>query len=139
MLHWLYDPKRQIRRFAEENVKPRPKAVTDVRIMEVMEMALNNGMKQSDIDSLAGELEASKLEIPKNSQEKAEQLLYLMEILLDDLNFDAAEKDFLKEFSVNIGFPVQKAPVIIREVYSNLKIETPHSEISKLIVQMLDN
>lgn len=139
MLHWLYDPKRQIRRFAEENVKPRPKPVTDVRIMEVMEMAANNGMKQSDIDSLAEELDASKLEMPKTNKEKAEQLLYLMEILLDDLNFDSAEKDFLKEFSVNIGFPIQKAPQIIREVYNNLKIETPHSEISQLIIQMLDN
>ena len=139
MLHWLYDPKRQIRRFAEENVKPKPKPVTNLRILEVINMASNNGMKQSDIDSLAEELKAEFLEKPKNSIEKAEQLLYLMEILLDDLNFDAAEKDFLKEFSVNIGFPITKSPQIIREAYNNLKIETPHNEISQLIVQMLDN
>lgn len=137
MLHWLYDPKRKIRRFAEENVKAKPVPVKDERVLKLMEMATNNGMRPSDVDSLAEELEPERLEIPTSNEGKFEYILYLMNALLDDLNFDAAEKDFLKDVAVYIGLPIDKSPYLIRAIYDGLKTETPINEIKTSFFEIL--
>lgn len=136
MLHWLYDPNRKLRRFAEENIKGRV-VVTDPKVLEITEMANRNGMRQSDINSLAEELDPEKLIQPANDFERYGLLNYMMNLLLDDLNLDGAERDFLKEFAVKIGYPVEKAPFIIREIYNGLKNEESESEIKHSVEEIL--
>ncbi len=137
MLHWLYDPKRKIRRFAEENAKARPVATQDPLVLHVMDVANRNGMRPSDVDSLAEELEPEKLVMPTDDKARFAYINYVMNVLLDDLNFDSAEKDFLKELAVEIGLPIDKAPYLIRSIYEGLKTETPISEIETSFFEIL--
>jgi len=137
MLHWLYDPKRKIRRFAEENAKAKPEASNDPLVLHIMDLATNNGMRPSDVESLAEELDPLKLGAPSDNNAKFDYIHYIMNVLLDDLNFDAAEKDFLKELAVEIGIPVEKAPYLIRALYEGLKTETSLSEIKGSFFEVL--
>jgi hypothetical protein len=138
MLHWLYDPNRKIKRFAEENAKPKAAPVTDPIVLRIMEIAANNGMRPSDVESLAEELDGSKLQMPTDSEDRFEYLNYLMDVLLDDLHLDTAEKDFLREVCIEIGIPVDKIPYLIKFIYDGLKTEMPLSEIKTNFISLLD-
>jgi len=137
MLHWLYDPKRKIRRFAEENAKARPEAVNDPLVLHIMKLASQNGMRPSDVDSLAEELDPEKLAIPTDNEGRFEYINYIMNVLLDDLNFDSAEKDFLKELAIEIGLPIEKIPYLIKVIYDGLKTEIPLTEIKISFFELL--
>ena len=137
MLHWLYDPNREIKRFMDENVKEKPKTIKASKVKDIMSMAEANGMYSSDINSLISEINPEKLHHPKNHTERIDQMFYMMTLLLDDLNLDAAEKDFLKEFALSIDIPLTEAPYIIMEIYNGLKYETPEEEIRAKVLEML--
>lgn len=138
MLHWLYDPNRKIKRFAEENAKAKPAIVQDPLVLHIMELATSNGMRTSDVDSLAEELDPAKLVLPTTSEGKFEYLNYIMHALLDDLHLDTAEKDFLREICIEIGIPVEKIPYLIKFIYDGLKTEMPLNEIKANFIALLE-
>jgi hypothetical protein len=137
MLHWLYNPNREIKRFVDENIKGKPKDPKSAKAKAIKSMAEINGMRPSDVDSLISELDPKKIHHPKNDEERIDQLFYMMGLLLDDLNFDVAEKDFINEFAKEIEIPVAKVPYIIMEIYNGLKNETPEDEIRSSVLNML--
>ncbi len=137
MLHWLYDPHRKLKRFVEENIKAKAEPIRHPYVLHIMEMAKENGMRPSDVNSLAEELIPENLTPPANEHERYELMRYIMEILLDDLNFDDAEKDFLKCFAVEIGYPIERVAFVIREIYNGMKNENSETEIVEAVEEAL--
>jgi hypothetical protein len=137
MLHWLYNPNRPIKRFVDENSKPKPATAKNAKVRQIMELAAINGMRPSDVDSLAASLDPKKLTIPQTEHDRLIMLEYMINILLDDLNLDSAEEDFLKDFGVSIGYPIEKVPLLVREVYNGMKNENTESEIKEAVNEVL--
>jgi hypothetical protein len=138
MLHWLYDPKRKIKRFVEENMKARPTPKDDPQIAKILELASDYGMRPSDVDTLAEMLEPSKLKLPQNDTERFDNVYYIMTLLLEDQNFDAAERDFVNQYAIELGYGVSNATFVIREMYNGLRADLPVEEIRNNVNQILN-
>lgn len=141
MFQWIYNPNRKRKHFIDENVKKDENADDrDYRVKQIYKIASDNGMKQSEINSLMREIDHEKLRQPQNNNEKVDLLIYIMNLLLDDLNFDATEQDFIREYAVSIlEIPVKIAPFVIREIYFSLRNEISDEEIIQKSVEILDN
>lgn len=131
MLHWIHNPKKGTKRFVEENVSSMILEPAHPAVQHVLEIAKMNGVRPSDLRSLQQSLNPDKLKEATTSAEIVAQILHVFDALLDDLNFDTPEQDFLIQFAVSIGVPSIKAPQIIKDMYFMLRNEMPAEEIIK--------
>ncbi len=135
MLHWIYNPTRKVKRAFDE--LDREKKVHDSEhnvIQDVLQMAKENGLRPSDIKSLEHEIDAEHLVTPTTTLERINQLIYMEKIMMADLNMDTAELDFLIEFARYIQLPSDICPLIVRDIYFDMRAEKTDPEIVADIV-----
>lgn len=133
MFHWLYDPKRKIKRFLDEELGEKKKLdehlSTNTILVDILQMAKENGLRPSDIVSLEHEIDPKKVIKPTNGIERVEQLLYLLKIILADLNLDIAEYDFLIAYGRYLDLPLDTISKMVKDMYQQLKLEKKDKEI----------
>ncbi|TAF74131.1 MAG: hypothetical protein EAZ53_10460 [Bacteroidetes bacterium] len=136
MLHWIYNPTRKVKRAFDE--LDREKKIHDQEdhniIQDILQMAKENGLRPSDIKSLEHEIDAEFLVTPTNNLERLNQLIYMEKIMMADLNMDTAELDFLIEFARFIHLPSDIAPLIVRDIYFDMRAEKTDLEIVEDII-----
>ena len=133
-MDWYTNSSGKIKRFLEEELLNRRNVISGLKSKRVVEMARIHSLKASDIRSLENGLEETKLNAPQTHQERIGQLMYLMELLLDDDYLDDRKFDFLIGFSKTIGIDVKASPRIIKEMYDAMKQGKSMEEINQLCV-----
>lgn len=135
MLHWIYNPTRKIKRAFDELDRQKKTHTSEHNIIQdVLLMAKENGLRPSDIKSLEHEIDAELLTTPTNNLERINQLIYMEKIMMADLNMDSAELDFLIEFARYIQLPSDIAPLIVRDIYFDMRAEKSDAEIVEDII-----
>ncbi|TAG57255.1 MAG: hypothetical protein EAZ27_03090 [Cytophagales bacterium] len=129
MLHWLYDPRRKINRAFDDLDREKKKHDGHEVIRDILLMAKENGLRPSDLKSLEHEIEPSKIIFPNDNFERMYQLIYMEKIMMADLNMDTAELDFLIEYARYIELPFAIAPLLVRDIYFEMRDEKSDKDI----------
>lgn len=129
MLHWLYDPRRKIKRAFDEVDSLKKDHHGNVIVKDILLMAKENGLRPSDLKSLEQEIDLQKLVVPITNFERMEQLIYMEKIMMADLNMDTAELDFLIEYARYLKLPSEIAPLLVRDIYFEMRAEKSDHEI----------
>jgi len=133
MLHWLYDPRRKLKRYLDDVLGEKKKLDEHLNsntiLVDILRLAKENGLRTSDVVSLEHEIDPSKIVKPTNGIEKVEQLLYLLKIVLADLNLDVAEYDFLIAYGRYLELPFDVISLMVKDMYQQLKLEKKDREI----------
>lgn len=139
MLHWIYNPNRKVKRAFDELDREKKVHNQDQNIIQdILLMAKENGLRPSDIKSLEHEIDAEHLITPTNTLERINQLIYMEKIMMADLNMDTAELDFLIEFARFIQLPSDICPLIVRDIYFEMRAEKNDTEIVETIIKSFD-
>jgi hypothetical protein len=129
MLHWIYDPRRKIKRNFDEVDREKKDHTENDIIKDVLQMAKENGLRPSDIKSLEDEIDPTKIAEPTNNFERMQQLIYMEKIMMADLNMDTAELDFLIEYARYLKLPSDSAPTLVRDIYFEMRAEKTDKDI----------